>query len=248
MQALNKCFVLSAVIAGLMLPAKSFASFLDNFEDGDHNGWLSASNGGISLNGVEQHNGSLMADVAHTGTGAPVGRATNENSLSHDFVYSAHDFLSFDMQAVANSASTCCVAIADGKAGVTFTFLNVFNIPLGSAGLYFSTSSSILATNESLIDSAQHHYGTTMANFASLAGLNAASPIASVSLTFRAVGQFVGGGNIFPDANATAKVWFDNVAVSAVPVPGSGIAMFSGVVALAALRRSARKQQIPAAA
>lgn len=220
------------VLGILATPLPSMAGFSDDFEDGNHDGWFAATNGGSSTDGVELHNGSLMAYVAHTGTGSPTGpRTSNENSLTHDFAFSASQSLSFDMQAVATSASTCCIAYADGKAGVTLTFLNIFNVAVGSAGLYFSTSPSLLAANENPVDSAQHHYAATMATFASLAGISDTSSISTVSLTFRALGQFVGGGNIYPTASGTGKVWFDNVMV-AVPEPASYAMLLAGLVLL----------------
>lgn len=239
MQALKR-IVINAIVLPFCLgaAANAVAAFSDDFEDGNYDGWFAANNGGISSDGVELHNSSLMAYAYHIGNGSPFGSATNENSLSRDFAYVASDILSFDMHPVATSASTCCIAFAHGKAGVTVTLLNAFNIPLGTAGLYYATNAGLLAANEYAIESVQRHFEASMDSFASLAGLSGASPIARISLTFKGLGQFVGGGNIYPNASGTGKVWFDNVNVSVVPEPATSAYFAVGLILVLAAKRT----------
>lgn len=244
----HRCLALLSLLGTLTLSAQATAAFVDDFQDGNILGWLSSTNGGISSSGVELHNASLMAFASHVGSGSPFVSNTTQSSLSRDFTFVASDILSFDMQGVATSASTCCVSVAHGKAGMTLTFLNFLNVPVGSVGAYFATSAGILASGESLIDSLQHHYEASMATFAAAAGIGNTSAVTKVNLMFKTQAGFVGGGNIYPNAGATAQVWFDNVSVSAVPEPGEAVLMLCGLGVLLAWQRahaSARKKLIP---
>ena len=193
------------------------AAFVDNFEDGNANGWMETSIGSGST-GVELHNASQMAFATHTGSGLHL--------LSMDFNYLDSGMLSFDMHAVAYPAGG-----SNAKSGVTISFMNNFNVVLGSIGFINATSSSLLGLTDNPIDNLQHYFGASMSDFSALAGLGAADPISKISLAFFAQAQTTG---YFGD-NSIAGVWFDNVAVAHAPLPaavwlfGSGLLGFLGV-------------------
>jgi hypothetical protein len=90
----------SLVLLGVLnasFSANAATVFLDDFEEGDHLGWLvthePSSNGGAT--GVKTNNDSLMAYAARL-------RVTS-TSLSQDFTYVPTNELAFTMQATANS-------------------------------------------------------------------------------------------------------------------------------------------------
>ena len=212
-------------VVAMALHAPPAAAFFDDFEDGDTVGWPEGTTGGNGSIGVEPHNGSLMAFARHSGGGT--------HSLSHDFTYISADSLLFDMHAVAVTATGAGGVIHAGG-GVSISFFNQFNVALGKAALYNVTNTAALGPREYFVDAFQHHYGATMGDFASLAGLNSADPIAKVNLSVVAWGASFNGGNIYPSYASSATVWLDNVSVSAaVPEPQSAAAMLTGLALIA---------------
>lgn len=202
---------------------------IDTFEDGTTGNWQYSTTGGLSTMGVEVHNSSKMAYVFQTGSGPINGSTTTSSSLAQDFSYLANDILSFAMHAVANTASGNPSGIKHSGSGVRVSFLNAFNVPLGSFGLYNYTNPTLLGANEYAIDNVQHNYSATMGTFASQAGLNPQSAISKVSLTFVSWAQYSGGGNIYPNVGASASVWFDNAGISPVPEPHQYPLMAAGL-------------------
>jgi succinate dehydrogenase/fumarate reductase cytochrome b subunit len=222
LQKLSAYSLLAMIMVLACTNVSAATKFYDDFEDGDHNGWLVTSNGSGST-GVEEHNGSLMAFVYHTGNGF--------HMLSRDFSYVGSDSLAFDMHAVAYMNYK-----SHAMAGVKLSFLNDFNVVLGTTTIAYSTNASWLGVNDLLVDNAQHHYGASFSDFAALAGLGATDPISKLSISFFAQAQtsyYYGSVK-----NSSAKVWFDNVTISnssPVPVPaavwlfGSGLLGFFGI-------------------
>lgn len=210
--------VMAVVMA---MPAQADPSC--NFEDGLLCGWLPATTGGSGSTGVEAHNGSQMAFVQHAGV--------LTHSLSQDFNYAANDFLSFTMHAVANAGANGTHAAS----GVRVSFLNAFNVPLGSAGLYNVSSMTWLGAHDAFVDNVQHDYSATLASFAVLAGLAPTDPIARVSVSFAASGQTDFFGNV-----STAIVWFDNVNVGVVPEPTERALLLAGLAMAGLLARRRR--------
>lgn len=209
---------------------------LDDFEDGDHLGWLQTTvpggRGAFGSTGVELHNGSQMAFIKHGGKG--------QDSLSQDFGYSENDILSFDMHAVANTGRSNGGTILHSQSGVVLSFLNFLNAPLGSLSLVNATNPASLGLSSVAVDSAQHNYTSIMSDFAAAAGLGVDDQISKISLEFFATGDFSFGGNIVPDGRSDASVWFDNVSIgapSAVPVPAAVWLFSSGLLGLVGIAR-----------
>jgi len=222
-------FCATGLLASFLIIVSSSVSaatvFFDNFEDGDTSGWLE-STGGVGSTVVESHNGSQMARVQQIGNGS--------RALSMDFGYSASESLSFDMHAIANAATSTGQTV-NSSSGVRISFLNLFNVGLGSTRLVRATTPSLLDLNDNPIDGVQHNYTALLGDYAVLAGLSAADPIAKVSLSFFASGQT---GFFGQKSNATA--WFDNVAigdVSAVPIPAAVWLFGSGLLGLIGIAR-----------
>ena len=216
----------------LMLEPSAHAAtlFFDDFEDMNLDGWTQSNSGGTATFEVVERNGSNRAHVRHvsnTSTG-------DQSSLSSTFDYTATDVVSFEMEALA-FLGQFGGRIRHGLAGVEVSFLNNFNVPLGSAGLFNVTSESLLGPNDFPILSTQQSYSATMAEFAELAGLDDADPIAKMSLSFLARGSFSFGGNIQPNVRSGGDVWFDNVGV--VPLPAAVYLFGSGLLGLIAVAR-----------
>ena len=219
--------VMGFLVLGIVGGANAATVFLDDFEDSDTSGWLESTGGSGSI-GVELHNSSQMAFAKHTGSGL--------HSLSLDFNYLPNERLAFDMHAVASKSSKAPNgAYYHGRSGVTISFLNAFNIELGSAGLYRATNPGSLGPNDNLIDGVQHNYNALMSDYATLAGLGGTDQISKISLNYSATGQ-----TSFWGEASSASVWFDNVTVSdtnAVPIPGAVWLLSSGLIALGALKK-----------
>jgi hypothetical protein len=218
-------------LAILIWAPSVYAAFYDDFEDGDHAGWLVTITGNtLGSTGVELHNGSMMAVVQDTGA--------TSFSLSRDFAYAPDDILSFTMQAIANSYTMTGGGILNADSGVTISFLNVLNSTLGSVTIANATDPGSLPSNSSLVDTAQHDYSASISDFAGLAGLNGTDPIAKMNLNFYAAAETY--GNVSGVAHSSSTVWFDNVSI--VPVPaatwlfGSGLL---GIIGIARRKKSA---------
>ena len=222
--------IVTGLVVGFLLfgmVGAANADFMDDFEDGNHDGWLVGLANSRSSTGVESHNSSLMA-FAHQ-----LGKTTC--SLSIDFSYVPTDTLSFDMHAVAYPKTTRYEYL-DATSGVEVAFLDSFNSELGSARL-INTSESI-GPHEVLINDQQHFYSNLLTDYVTLAGLSAADPISKVSLIFFATANTY--GNISGVEHSSATVWFDNVNVSSVPVPAPG-AIILGMLGLSAVGIKIRK-------
>ena len=199
--------------------ANAATVFLDDFEDGNASGWLETASGSGST-GVDLHNSSMMAFANHRGNG--------QHSLSHDFSYSDNAILSFDMHAVAYNYSQY-----HASSGVKFSFLNNFNVELGSAGFINATDTDWLGANDHPMDANQHSFNALMSEYAALAEIDNTDSISTFSLIFFAKGS-EGYGH-----NSSSTVWFDNIAVdtNAVPVPGAVWLFGSGLIALVTYRK-----------
>ncbi len=230
----NVCVGLVSIFSSLMFTSTAHAVtvFFDDFEDTNLNGWLQSNTGGAGTFNVVNKNSSNRAHVGHvsaTNTG-------DQSSLSMTFSYTASNVVSFEMEAIA-FLSQYGGRIRHGLAGVEVSFLNTFNVPLGSAGLFNVTSGSLLGPDDSAILSTQQSYSATMADFAGLAGLGNTDPITKMSVSFLARGSFSSGGNIQPNVRSGGNVWFDNFSVTTVPVPASAWLFASGLIGLTGMAR-----------
>ncbi len=190
------------------------AAFVDDFEDGNADGWMETYNGSGST-GVTTKNSSQMAYSSHSGSG--------KHLLSMDFDYMGSSILAFDMLATSYTNRG-----ANAASGVELTFLDNWNAVLGSARFINVTSASWLGDNDVEIQDLQHNYSDSMSSFATLAGLGGGDAISKLSLSFFAVGQT---DWVY---NSSATVWFDNVTVGAgaVPIPAAVWLFGSGLLGL----------------
>lgn len=219
---------ISAFCLLALVPSSGNASCFD-FQNKSLDGWTQSNSGGTATFDVVEKNGSSRAHVRHVSNTS----SGDQSSLSRTFNYAPNDVIRFEMEALAFVSGS-----RQGLAGVQVSFLNSFNVPLGSAGLFHVTSSSLLGPNDSAISSPQEDYSATMAEFAALAGLGDGDPIAKVSVSFLARGFFAFGGNIYPNDRSGGDVWFDNVCVDtgsqssakfAIELPGDQVSGINGV-------------------
>lgn len=196
----NSRFIEPCLAAALSLSAAPALALFEDFEHESLAAWRSASTGGSGTHGVELHNGSRRAYVKHVGSAS--------NSLSIDVPYSPNAWLSFEMQAITVMDR---LSRLHAGAGVTISFLNSFNVSLGSVAFDNSTDPAQPAAHVYRVDAQQHTYNSTMAEFAALAGLAPGAAIAKVSVTFG------GWGGSFGSAHSLASLWFDNFAASTSP-------------------------------
>lgn len=239
MESVGEQALLPRVIAAsaLMVAASAAgAGCPSTFEGGNLGDWLFATTGVYGSSGVELHNGSQMAFVNHVGGhGNNYGHSTTSSSLSCTLNYSAGETLSFDIHAVA-LIGTGFGGPAHSGSGVRVDFLNAFNVALGSVGFYNYTDPGMLGPHEFPISNTQLHFEALMSDYAELGDVSPSAP-KKISLTYLAWAQFVGGGNIYPNVVGSASVYFDDVAVGAVPEPSTSVLMLGGVGLLGWLRR-----------
>lgn len=227
-------FMLSSLAFLSMLTLTSSVNaatvFADDFEDGDHSGWLVINGNvgnGVGSTGVELHNTSMMAVVQHSGSGY--------YALSHDFNYSPDQTLAFTMQAIANSRTMTGGGILQSYSGVTVSFLNVLNGTLGSVSIFNATDPGSFGSTINIVDTAQHDYSALVSDYVALAGLSASDPIAKINVSFIASSE--GYCNVGGCASSSSTVWFDNVTVSAIPVPAAAWLFCSGLLGLIGIAR-----------
>lgn len=225
-QALCIMGLLAFFLVAVSPVASAAIAFSDNFEDGDHAGWLLSTTGGSGSTSVNLFNGSQMAFVGHTGNGS--------HALSHDFIYTPDQMLSFDMQVIATTSAVGLgsTSILHSKSGVTLSFLNVLNNSLGKISVVNATNPSTLGASENLVDGLLHNYSGLLSEFASLAGLDNTAPITKFSLSFWATGSTSTLGTA-----SSSNVRFDNLNVSSVPVPAAVWLFSSGLLGLTAVAR-----------
>lgn len=203
----SSVYILAILLFSLTaVEANASLLFNDNFEDGDYSGWLASWQQGqwSEAHGsweVVSHNSSNMARIQHTTDGF--------HSLACDFTYVDESVLSFVMQVGGHTDGG---NHAGGNA--TVSFLNNFNVELGSVSLIYSTNPG--SVNPAyLIDSDQHHYSASMSEWASFAGLDNTDQVSNLSLAFVAWGQ----QDSWLQPGSEGTVWFDNVSV--VPEPAT---------------------------
>ena len=228
-KAVGIFFCVSVIGLILYSPTQAASFFYDDFEDGDYSGWLLSTSGGSGSTNVQDHNDSLMAYVYHSGS--------LSHSLSYDFDYVAEGSLSFDIQAVAvKSGGGNNVTLHSGS-GVTIDFLTIWNESLGAVSFTNVTNTSSLGTNSHYIDSDQHNFSAGLLDYAAYAGVEDLDQIDKVNLSFWAWGsQYYYSASGYTD-RSSASVWFDNVTISTVPIPGGLWLLSTGLICVLGLQR-----------
>lgn len=225
------CMIVFFFALVAVMPLKANADFIDDFEDGAASGWHQTILDGVNnsaqllnsasnsaLFGVEMHNESYMAFIYHMGSGL--------NSLSHDFDYFDDSMVSFDMQATANGDES-----HPSSTGVEISFLNYLNSTLGSITIENAANPTKQPDEYVKVNSQQHHYDILISELVALAGLTGSDPITKISLNFYA------SASSYLGSNSSATVWFDNVSISSVPIPGAVWLLGSGIIGMVGLRR-----------
>ncbi len=182
--------------------------FLDDFEEGNSDGWLESWQQGqwgeaTGSWDVVYHNKSNMARVQHKTDGF--------HAFTQNFTYIDDSILSFDMQ-ISGQADINAGNHAGGHVAVSF--LNKFNVKLGSVSLIYSTSPSSI-NPAYRVDSNLHHYSASMSEWADFADLVTTDNVSTLSLSFVAWGQ----QDSWLQAGSTGTVWFDNVKIEIIPEP-----------------------------
>lgn len=227
--ALYGLSLLASILIGISSSAS--ASFFDDFEDGNANGWAESASGTGST-GVVDNNGSLRAFANTSYLG--------QRSLAQTFAYVGSDILSFDMQVNAHTGIELTIGGAitrQASGGLKLSFLNQFNGAVGDP-IYLTYRTDGVAPpayNGVLVGQTLLNYSAPMSDYASLGGLGNNSSIAKVSLEFFANSGGGGGGTGSSAAGAT--VWFDNVSISAVPLPAALPLLLSGIAGLGMIGR-----------
>lgn len=215
---MKKHYVTALILTSLLsMTAQAATEFFDDFEDGNHDGWSITNTGGTGGTGV--WNG--VAWVNHLGT--------NSHALSREFMFSADQMLSFDMQAIVNSVFGG-VDRAHAWSGATVSFLDSLNFELGTVTFHLGTDGS-----GSVPDQNWHNYTASMTRLTELAGTNLLDPT-KIGLSFWAAGDTTFSGN------SEATVLFDNVSLTAVPLPAAFwlfISSFLGIVGIAIRNKNA---------
>jgi len=222
----NGTFIVTAITIAIVMSltaieANASLSFYDNFEDGDYTGWPTSGSGSF---GVVVYNESNMARAIQTGRGS--------SAFSHDFIYANDSILSFDMQVNGTVRVDYASYVAHGGGYVNVSFLNNFNVSIGSASLQYSTNPGSIDPAYR-IDSEMHHYEALMSEWAALAGLDNTENISTLKLSFTAWAERTTEAHY----QSTGTVWFDNVSVSSVPEPTTLCMLGLGSLTLLMKRR-----------
>ena len=225
-----KIVKMAAVTAALVVTTSANAAlvpFSDDLSSGGLGNWTLEGrlSGGYTTDVVNRY-GSEMGHIIKNGF--------TEAALTNNFEYSTNLTFEFDMEASSNS-NYGTTSNLYGLGGVQFVFYDSTNSLLGGVA-YGSFSSSYIATvhggqnnwNSNYIASnVLNHYSLSIDNLLSQVVISPES-INHIDMSFISYASANGAGG---------EVWFDNVSVSAVPVP-AGVWLFgSGLIGLAGFAR-----------
>lgn len=218
----------SSIVAG----ANAATVFYDDFEDQNHDGWYITGSGST---GVTFINESYMAYASNSQSGSL--------SLSREFDYEQNSLLSFDIQALASTGSTNDGSTTHAASGFTISLENSFNISLGEVTFAYATSSTLLPSNAYTIGNTIDTFEAPMSDWADLALVDPMSTIANIELEFWTIGRHA---DLPRGRAAIATIYFDNVEISAVPIPGALWLFGSGIIGIVAIRRKSKAFQTKA--
>jgi hypothetical protein len=221
----QQMIVFLTFLALVLMSGSSYAATIlpyhDDFQDGSLLGWSATNTGGTGSTGVDLEPGiandpnNLAAWAYHIGTGT--------EALTQDFNFAPNAILSFDMLTLATQ--TTGTLVYNAWSGVKITFLDSLNTDLGNISFFYGTDST-----GNVPDQNWHSYLASMNQLTALAGTNLIDPT-KMSLSFWATGT---NGNV---GDSHAKVWFDNVNLTTVPVPPAVWLLGSGLVGLVGIGR-----------
>lgn len=224
------------LLAGLLLGflmfclvgvANAATVFLDDFEDLNPDGW-SVTGGGST--GTIFVNGSNMAYASNSQSGSL--------SLSREFTYESNYVLSFDMQTLANTGSTNDRRTTHAASGITISFENSFNQKLGEVSFVYATSATLLPSNAYIISNTLDSFEASMSDWANIAMVDPVATIADIELEFWSIGRT---RDVPLGSSASATIYFDNIQIESVPIPGTFWLIGSGLLGLVGYRRRINK-------
>ena len=200
---LNKRVLLCGLLFGFVQHTNAAILFSDDFEDLNHNGWNISGTSGTS--GVEFDNESNWAYISTSNS--PM------YSLTREFTYDPNHMLSFDYHPVYAAQGQN----GSSASGYSVSFENSLNIELGSVTFLHSTTGYSLPDNSYVVDNSVDHSEAFMSDWANLALVDPSADISSIVLDFWVDGTSSSSGGWV--SGSSARMRFDNVVVSTVPVP-----------------------------
>ncbi len=192
-----------AVLSVFATSQTGFCTPTQTFEDGTLEGWIvGGRQQGSNSWGVEDHGGSKMAKLSHTGF--------TELELSKRYDYVPNMEFSFDAEFIINGDNSPQAVGSSNfysKAAYYFGFFDENEDSLGWYGWAAATSSHPYgvppAGDMEFQPDGLQHYTHRMTDIAQILGINL-NDVASVDLSFRGYSSWYSGHNI--------TIYFDNVA------------------------------------
>lgn len=227
---MNRTTLVTIVMFMMVCSGFSHAALIDDFESGNLDGWTI---GGRQL-------GTHTANVVSCGTGTSCGHLYQSNSFTEinmyqDFSFNLDDTYNFDLYVDVNSTQPPAYNYY-GMSGVSFGFLDAANNSLGSVWYLASTTNypSINWVNSTrsvnvISENVWHKFELDASSLLSQISIDE-TQVASTRMLFQTY------SSTWPSPRVSAELYVDNINTSSVPVPGSILLMFSGLLGMCAFR------------